>query len=54
MHYYFLSLSYHGSNYAGFQIQDNAVTIRDRDTMAQERIGIDSVLAWLAPRLLGC
>lgn len=28
MHYYFLSLSYRGSNYAGFQIQDNAMTIQ--------------------------
>jgi glycyl-tRNA synthetase len=35
-------------------LKDNAVTIRDRDTMAQERIGIDNVQAWLAPRLLGC
>jgi glycyl-tRNA synthetase len=35
-------------------LEDNAVTIRDRDTMAQERIGIDQVEAWLAPRLLGC
>jgi glycyl-tRNA synthetase len=30
------------------------VTIRDRDTMAQERISIDQVESWLAPRLLGC
>jgi glycyl-tRNA synthetase len=35
-------------------LEDQAVTIRDRDTMAQERIGIDQVEAWLAPRLLGC
>jgi glycyl-tRNA synthetase len=35
-------------------LEDNAVTIRDRDTMAQERIGLDHVEAWLAPRLLGC
>ena len=35
-------------------LDDNAVTIRDRDTMAQERIGLDQVEAWLAPRLLGC
>jgi glycyl-tRNA synthetase len=34
-------------------LEDSAVTIRDRDTMAQERIGIDQVEAWLAPRLLG-
>ena len=35
-------------------LDDNAVTIRDRDTMAQERISLDQVQAWLAPRLLGC
>jgi glycyl-tRNA synthetase len=34
-------------------LDDNAVTIRERDSMAQERIGIDQVQAWLAPRLLG-
>jgi glycyl-tRNA synthetase len=35
-------------------LNDNAVTIRDRDTMKQERVGIDKVEQWLAPRLLGC
>ena len=35
-------------------LEDQAVTIRDRDSMAQERIAIDQVEAWLAPRLLGC
>jgi glycyl-tRNA synthetase len=35
-------------------LEDNAVTIRERDTMAQERISIDQVQNWLAPRLLGC
>jgi glycyl-tRNA synthetase len=30
------------------------VTIRERDTMAQERIGIDQVQGWLAQRLVGC
>jgi len=34
-------------------LDDNAVTIRNRDTMAQERIGIDHVQEWLAPRLMG-
>ena len=34
-------------------LEDNAVTIRDRDSMSQERISIDQVQAWLAPRLLG-
>jgi glycyl-tRNA synthetase len=35
-------------------LEDQAVTIRDRDTMAQERIALDQVETWLAPRLLGC
>ncbi|GAA3617205.1 glycine--tRNA ligase [Marihabitans asiaticum] len=35
-------------------LQDDSVTIRERDTMAQERISIDQVQAYLAPRLLGC
>ena len=35
-------------------LEDHAVTIRERDTMSQERVPIDQVQAWLAPRLLGC
>jgi len=35
-------------------LNDQAVTIRERDSMKQERIGIDQVETWLAPRLLGC
>jgi glycyl-tRNA synthetase (class II) len=35
-------------------LEDHAVTIRDRDTMSQERIALNQVEAWLAPRLLGC
>ena len=35
-------------------LEDDAVTIRERDTMSQERVPIDQVQAWLAPRLLGC
>jgi glycyl-tRNA synthetase len=35
-------------------LEDNAVTVRERDTMAQERIGLDQVEAFLATRLLGC
>ncbi|MDP9394530.1 MAG: glycine--tRNA ligase [Actinomycetota bacterium] len=35
-------------------IEDDSVTIRDRDTMKQERIGLDAVEGWLAQRLLGC
>ena len=34
-------------------LDDHAVTIRHRDTMSQERISLDQVEAWLAPRLLG-
>ncbi len=30
---------------------DQAVTIRERDSMAQERVGIDAVVDWLAERL---
>ena len=30
------------------------MTVRDRDTMAQERIGLDRVSAYLAERLPGC
>ena len=35
-------------------LEDHAVTIRERDTMAQERISIDQVQGWLAQRLVGC
>ena len=35
-------------------LDDNAVTIRERDTMQQERVGLDAVHAWLGQRLLGC
>ncbi|WP_370894676.1 glycine--tRNA ligase [Janibacter sp. GXQ6167] len=34
-------------------LEDNAVTIRERDTMAQERISIDQVESYLAPKLIG-
>ena len=34
-------------------LNDLAVTIRHRDSMAQERISLDQVEAWLSPRLLG-
>jgi len=27
------------------------VTVRERDTMQQERIGLDALIAWLAVRL---
>jgi glycyl-tRNA synthetase len=35
-------------------LQDDAVTVRDRDTMAQERISIDQVERYLIERLPGC
>jgi glycyl-tRNA synthetase len=35
-------------------LQDNAVTVRDRDTMSQERISIDQVERYLSERLPGC
>jgi glycyl-tRNA synthetase len=34
-------------------LDDNAVTVRDRDSMAQERIGLDQVEGYLAARLAG-
>jgi glycyl-tRNA synthetase len=34
-------------------LEDHAVTIRERDSMEQVRIGLDQVQSWLAPRLLG-
>ncbi|WP_380167721.1 glycine--tRNA ligase [Jannaschia sp. R86511] len=35
-------------------LEDQAVTIRERDTMTQERVGLDAVEGWLAARLIGC
>ncbi|MCL1839335.1 MAG: glycine--tRNA ligase [Propionibacteriaceae bacterium] len=35
-------------------LEDQAVTIRDRDTMSQERVALAQVRDWLATRLLGC
>jgi glycyl-tRNA synthetase len=35
-------------------LEDNAVTVRDRDTMTQERIGLDAVERWLLDRLPPC
>ena len=34
-------------------LEDHAVTIRERDTMAQERVALDQVEAYLGARLLG-
>ncbi|MGB5796108.1 MAG: glycine--tRNA ligase [Mycolicibacter algericus] len=35
-------------------LQDHAVTVRERDSMAQERVAIDGVADYLAVRLKGC
>jgi glycyl-tRNA synthetase len=35
-------------------LEDDAVTIRSRDTMAQERVGLAQVRDYLATRLVGC
>jgi glycyl-tRNA synthetase len=35
-------------------LDDQAVTVRDRDSMQQDRIGLDAVQGWLAERLGGC
>ena len=35
-------------------LDDNAVTIRERDTMTQERVSLDGISRWFAERLLGC
>jgi glycyl-tRNA synthetase len=35
-------------------LEDHAVTVRERDSMAQERIGLDSISRYFAERLLGC
>ena len=34
-------------------LEDNAVTIRERDAMTQERVGLDNVVGYLAARLPG-
>jgi glycyl-tRNA synthetase len=34
-------------------LDDQAVTIRERDTMAQERVSLDQVEGWMAQRLVG-
>ncbi len=34
-------------------LDDDAVTIRDRDTMVQERVSLDKVTEYLAPKLIG-
>lgn len=35
-------------------LEDNAVTVRERDTMEQERIKIEDLHSYFAERLAGC
>ena len=35
-------------------LEDDAVTVRSRDTMDQERVPLAGVTAWLGARLVGC
>jgi glycyl-tRNA synthetase len=35
-------------------LDDHAVTVRERDTMSQERVSLDQIETYLAARLLGC
>jgi glycyl-tRNA synthetase len=35
-------------------LDDQAVTVRERDSMTQERVGLDAVEGYLASRLIGC
>jgi glycyl-tRNA synthetase len=35
-------------------LNDAAATVRERDSMHQERVGLDQLEGWLAARLIGC
>ena len=35
-------------------LDDNAVTVRERDTMGQERVSLDGISSYFAQKLLGC
>ena len=35
-------------------LEDQAVTVRERDSMEQVRIGLDAIEGWLAQRLPSC
>jgi glycyl-tRNA synthetase len=35
-------------------LDDQAVTIRERDTKTQERVALDQVVSFLAGKLVGC
>ena len=34
-------------------LEDHAVTVRERDAMTQERVGLDAVAGYLAAKLVG-
>jgi glycyl-tRNA synthetase len=35
-------------------LNDQAVTVRERDSMKQERVGVDALISYLSERLSGC
>ncbi len=35
-------------------LDDDAVTVRERDTMSQERVSLDGISQYFAGKLLGC
>jgi glycyl-tRNA synthetase len=35
-------------------LEDHAVTVRSRDTMAQERVSMDAITSYFAERFVGC
>ena len=35
-------------------LDDHAVTVRSRDTMAQERVSMDAITSYFAERFVGC
>jgi glycyl-tRNA synthetase len=35
-------------------LDDHAVTVRERDSMSQERVSLDQIESYLAARLIGC
>jgi glycyl-tRNA synthetase len=37
-----------------YTLEDDAVTVRERDSMKQERVPLSGVRSWFAERLVGC
>jgi len=35
-------------------LDDGAATVRERDSMTQERVALDQLAAYLSVRLIGC